>query len=212
VSKTTKKTPGADVSPNNPCPFLRALVSQGLLPDEGATLGEVTDTIVKVARAGEGEPKLPAAAIRAIALVANGLGPLQLARNATVGLKLNALRDGPLDKHGVGSGILNGKADVVAAELARLESFASDKVDARGTTERGLDLKELTRMMDANFARAEGRRRRIDRRLMDGEWPVLLQVMGKPGRDGRYLSVEDVRRLFRERMLPQRMTPGLGAR
>jgi hypothetical protein len=205
---TTKrgKTPDAPVSPNNPCPFLRALVSQGLLPDQGASLGEVTDTIVKVARHGEGEPKLPAGAIRAIALIANGLGPLQLARNATGGLKLNALRDGPLDKHGAGSSILNAQAEVVEAELKRLDSFASDKVDASGATERGMDLKELTRMMDANFERAKGRRRRIDRRLMDGEWPVLLQVMGKPGRNGRYLSLEDVRRLFQERQLPQRMT------
>jgi hypothetical protein len=37
-------------------------------------------------------------------------------------------------------------------------------------------------MMDANFARAAGRRRRIDRRLMNGEWPILLQVMGKQAR------------------------------
>ena len=76
----------ADVSPNNPCPFLRALVSQGMLPDDVAGLGEISKTIVKTAKAGDGSPQLPAAAIRAIALIANGLGPLQLASNALGGL------------------------------------------------------------------------------------------------------------------------------
>lgn len=194
-----------DVSPNNPCPFLRALVSQGLLPDDVAPIGTVTDTIVKVARTGEGSPRLPAAAIRAIALFANGVGPLQMAQNGLGGLRLNALRNGPLDKKGAGSGILDDTGQVVAEELARLDEFASDKTDARGHVERGLDARELKRMMDANFDRAKGRRRAIDRRLMDGEWPILLKVMGKQGRKGRYLSLEDVRNLFRERRLPARM-------
>lgn len=199
----------AAVSPNNPCPFLRALVSQGLLPDDAVGIGDLTATLLKVAKTGAGDPALPPAAIRAIALIANGLGPLQLARSAAAGVRLNALRDGPLDKKGAGSGILDATARVVDAQLARLDEFASDKLDAGGRTERGLDLGELTRMMDANFARAAGRRRRIDRRLMDGEWPVLLKVMGKEGRNGRYLSVDEVRRLFSERTLPERMTSRL---
>ena len=53
------------------------------------------------------------------------------------GLRLNALRDGPLDKHGAGSGILNAKGQVVKAELARLDSFAADKADPAGGQERG---------------------------------------------------------------------------
>ena len=68
-----------------------------------------------------------------------------------------------------------------------------------------MDLADLTRMMDANFARAKGARRLIDRKLMDGEWPVLLKVMGKAGKKGRYLSVLEVRRLFVDRSLPTRM-------
>ncbi len=200
-----------EVSPNNPCPFLRALVSQGLLPDDVAPLSTVSGTIVKVARAGDGAPALPAAVIRAIALVANGVGPLQLARNGLGGLRLDGLRGGPLDKKGVGSGILDAQGIVVDAELARLETFASRKLDAEGKAEAGLDLAELTRMMDANFERAAGRRRKIDRRLMDGEWPVLLKVMGKDGRDGRYLSVKELKQLFRERTLPARMLGRLAA-
>ena len=59
--------------------------------------------------------------------------------------------------------------------------------------------------MDANFARAKGRRRAIDRGLMNGEFPILLRVIGKQGRDERYLSVADVKTLFAERLLPERM-------
>ena len=201
----------ADVSPNNPCPFLRALVSQGMLPDDVAGLGEISKTIVKTAKAGDGSPQLPAAAIRAIALIANGLSPLQLASNGLSGLHLNALRGGPLDKKGVGSGILDEHGQVVETELARLDEFASDQRDANGRAEPGLTLDDLKRMMDANFARAKGRRRVIDRRLMDGEWPILLKVMGKQGKRGRYLSVKEVRQLFVDRRLPQRMSRRLAA-
>ena len=197
------------VSPNNPCPFLRALVSQGQLPNGDVSLAEVTRVVVEVAAAGDSKEKLPAAAVAAIALAANGLSPLQLARNALGGVTLNELRNGPLDKKGAGSRILDAKAKVNPAELARLDEFASDKVDADGKTERGLDLAEITRMMDANYERAAGHRRLIDRTLMDGEWPILLKVMGKqggkPGKKGLYLSLKDVADLFEKRTLPKRM-------
>lgn len=199
------------VSPNNPCPFLRALVAQGLLADDVVSLGTVTSTIAEVANAGDGQPELPAAAIRAIALVANGLTPLQMARNGFGGLRLNELRNGPLDKKGAGSRILDAAAKVDPKELARLEEFASEKTDADGHTEPGLNLEELERMMDANFERAAGHRRSIDRKLMDGEWPILLKVMGKQGRTGRYLSLKEVGELFVERRLPERMSGRLAS-
>ncbi|MEO8805872.1 MAG: hypothetical protein ABI433_07310 [Burkholderiaceae bacterium] len=206
-----QRTPksGIDVSSNNPCPFLRALVAEGLLPDDKAPIGAVAKSIVAVAANGDGAPKLPEAAVRAIALVANGLTPLQLARNGVGGLRLNELRGGPLDKQGAGSGILDREARISQAELDRLDQFAGDKLDADGGAERGLGLSDLNRMMDANFERASGRRRRIDRRLMNGEWPILLRVMGKQGKTGRYLSVADVRVLFLERRLPERMVKPL---
>ena len=204
-----RKLEPSEVSPNNPCPFLRALVAQGRLADGVEPLGHVTQVIVDVAHSGDGSPKLPGAAIRAIALIANGLGPLRLARNGLGGVRLNRLRNGPLDKKGAGSRILDAHARVVEAELARLDGFASDKHDAQGRSERGLGLAELQRMMNANFERAAGKRRRIDRRLMEGEWPVLLKVMGKDGRGGRYLSVAEVRDLFVERRLPERMSKRL---
>jgi hypothetical protein len=197
------------VSERNPCPFLRALVAQGLLPDDTAPLAEVGDTIARVAKAGDGGPSLGAAAIRAIALIANGLGPGALLRNTRQGLQLNALRDGPLDKHGAGSRLLDARARFDPAEWQRLEGFASDKTATDGSTERGLDLREITRMMDANFERAAGHRRRIDRALMNGEWPILLKVMGKAGARGRYLSLAELRALVEHRRLPARMNARL---
>lgn len=199
-----------DVSTNNPCPFLRALVASGQLADDTESLAKVANTISKVASRGEGSPSLPRVATYAVAAIANGLSPLSIARANLAGLKLNALRDGPLDKHGVGSGILNAKGQVNKAELIRLDEFASEKQDGNGNSERGLNAAELKRMMDANFERAAGRRRRIDRTLMDGEWPVLLKVMGKGRGKDRYLSLAELRVLFVERRLPKRMTSASG--
>jgi hypothetical protein len=59
--------------------------------------------------------------------------------------------------------------------------------------------------MDANFERAAGQMRKIDRALMNGEWPVLLKGMGKQGLKGHYLSLDDVGTLFKARRLPERM-------
>ena len=75
------------------------------------------------------------------------------------GLRLDELRDGPLDKHGAGSGILDAQGEVDLPQLARLGEFASRKTDAQGCQEPGLNAKELRTMMDANFARAAAKRR-----------------------------------------------------
>jgi hypothetical protein len=40
---------------------------------------------------------------------------------------------------------------------------------------------------------------------MNGEWPVLLRVMGKKGTGDRYLSLADVEELVVQRRLPERM-------
>lgn len=194
------------VSPNNPCPFLRSLVAEGLLSDRTATIGDATRVIEDVAATGEGSPEIPSLAIRLIALLANGLGPGAILDNGLHGLKLNKLRNGPFDKKGVGSGILDAKGRVVVPELDRLKAFASLKTKSDGGSELGLDAEELKSMMDANYERAGSRRRLIDRQLMNGEWPTLLEVMGKQGKAGRYLSLREVRMLFLKRKLPARMT------
>ncbi|HYN62613.1 MAG TPA: hypothetical protein VET87_24185, partial [Rubrivivax sp.] len=199
---STKPLP---VSGNNPCPFLRALVAAGRLADDIEPLGKVAEVIVEAARHGEGQPALPRAAVAGIALIANGLNPASVLRATLQGLRLNRLRGGPLDKKGVGSGILDAHGEVDAAQLARLREFAVSKKSAGGRAEPGLGPRELKRFMDANFERAAGHRRLIDRALMNGEWPVLLKVMGKAGQDGRYLSLKEVEMLFNKRLLPERM-------
>jgi hypothetical protein len=205
----TKQAAQHPVSPNNPCPFLRGLVANGQLTDDTESLAHVTSVIVDVARSGEGHPELPSAPIYAIAMAANGIGPLSLLRSQREGLRLNELRSGPLNKKGVGSAIIDALGHINAKELARLQEFASSKIStdvaSLGESELGLNLKEITAFMNANFKRAAGRRRAIDRALMNGEWPVLLKVMGKNAVGGRYLSCAEVGTLFTERNLPQRM-------
>lgn len=193
------------VSANNPCPFLRALVSMGELSDEHEPLAKVVAVVAATARAGDDAPALPRTAIFAIASVANGLGPLSMLQTQWNGLQLNALRGGPLDKKGAGSGLLDSRGVVDAREVTRLRGFAREKPNADGSTELGLGLPELRAYMDANFARAAGRRRFVDRTLMIGEWPVLLKVMGKSGPGGRYLALQEVIDLFRQCSLPERM-------
>ncbi len=199
------------VSANNPCPFLRALVSAGKLSDDREPLAKVAAAVAATARAGDGRPVLPRNAILAIGSVANGLGPLSLVNTLWHGLKLNALRGGPLDRKGVGSGILDVQGSINAKEVSRLREFASKKLHHDGSSELGLGLPELRAYMDANFARAAGRRRTIDRTLMIGEWPVLLRVMGKDGPGGRYLGLQDVIDLFKNRSFPERMNKRLRA-
>ena len=184
-----------------------------MLSDDCEPLDKVANVVVATASAGDGAPVLPRSAIVGIGLVANGLGPAALFTTATHGLRLNALRGGPLDKQGAGSGILNARGEVDKKELARLRGFAKKMTASTdGSSELGLGLPELRAYMDANFERAAGRRRPIDRMLMIGEWPVLLKVLGKDGSNGRYLSLADVEVLFINRRLPERMRKRLRTR
>jgi len=186
-------------------------VSTGKLADGREPLAKVAAVVAATARVGDGRPVLARKAIFAIGSVANGLSPMTLLDTQWHGLKLNALRGGPLDKQGVGSGILDARGAIDAKEVARLRGFAKEKQNDDGSSELGLGLSELRAYMDANFARAAGRRRTIDRTLMIGEWPVLLKVMGKEGAGGRYLGLQDVIDLFKTRSFPQRMNKRLQA-
>src|SRR5689334_2664903 len=207
-------TPGQPiaVSPNNPCPFLRAVVSEGYVGGHNVPLGTLAQTV----QAASGKTGLAKVTVgiktRLVALVANGLSPFRLIRSWWSGAVLDELRNGPLDKHGVGSRILDASAHVHEEEIERLASFGHDRTDPMGGgTERGLTAGEITAYMDANFARARKERRAIDRKLMEGEWPVLLDIMGKGEGEARYLSVAEVRTLFTERRLPARINARLSA-
>jgi hypothetical protein len=125
------------------------------------------------------------------------------------GAVLDELRNGPLDKHGAGSRILNVDGQVDESEIARFAEFGSDYADDAGGTERGLNSQQITTYMNANFERAKAQPRPIDRLLMNGEWPVLLNILGKGEGDDRYLSVAEVRTLFVDRRFPQRIVARL---
>ena len=206
-------TPGgaAAVSPNNPCPFLRAVVAEGYVDGHVVPLSQMCHTVEAASGKTGLQKKLVGIKTCLVALIANGLSPLRLWRSWWSGPTLDALRDGPLDKHGVGSRILDATAHVDAAELARLAEFGKDCADPRGGTERGLTASEIVTYMNANFERAAGHRRRIDRKLMNGEWPVLLDIMGKGEGAERYLSVAEVRTLFEQRRLPERINVRLAS-
>jgi hypothetical protein len=200
------------VSPGNPCPMLRALVSEGYVPDQGVKLKAIGDIAAQLAATDTKLNRMTGFLTMLIAAIANSLNPLTILRNVLRGVRLDQLRDGPLDKHGVGSGVLDEQGHVNLANLDRLGEFASDKTDLSGVVERGLDADEITRMMDANVARAGNRARSVDRKLMDGEFPVLLTMMGKEGTAGRYLSLAELRTLIIDQRLPTRVTARLKAR
>src|SRR5579883_1490892 len=162
------------VSPNNPCPFLRGLVAGGYVGGHIVPLPKLTGTIESATGEKGLKERLAGIEIYLVALIANGLSPLRLLKSWWSGAVLDELRDGPLDKHGVGSRILNALGEVDESEIARLATFGKDCADPDGGTERGLTSREITAFMDANFARAKGHRRAIDRKLMNGEWPVLF--------------------------------------
>jgi len=66
-----------------------------------------------------------------VAAIANGIGPLSVLKNATSGAVLDELRDGPLDKHGGGSRILD-----VDAKVRRSLLEASSRLRRRWSTTR----------------------------------------------------------------------------
>jgi hypothetical protein len=199
------------VSPNNPCPFLRAAVAGGFVGSHAVPLG----TLARVVEAASGETGFKKTLVGIetcqVALIANGLYPLRLLRSWWSGAVLDELRNGPLDKQGAGSRILDATAHVNEAEIERLAGFGKECHDPSGGTERGLTAPEITTYMNANFERAKGHRRWYDRLLMNGEWPVLLKIMGKGGGEARYLSVAEVRTLFVERRFPDRIAARLKA-
>jgi len=196
----------AAVSPDNPCPFLRAAVAGRYIDPHAEPVFRVADLIAEASGGTPTNKRKVRIGSVAIAAVANGLGPLAVLHNLTDGLHADALRGGPLDKRGAGSRILDANGELTPAELDRLDDFAADfKRPDGGGTERGLGLPQLRAMMDANYARAAGARRKVDRLLMNGEWPVLLNVMRRGEGDGVYLSLAEVRVLFAERKLPARI-------
>ena len=206
------EAPAAQVSPDNPCPFLRALVAGGYVGGHIVPLPKLTETIDR-ATGKAGLAALSAGAkIFMVAQMANGIGPFSQVRSLLQGAILDELRNGPLDKHGAGSRILDQHAVVHEDEIARLATFGKDYTSPDGSFERGLSAAEIKTFMAANFQRAKDEhppsyavQHCYYPLLMLGEWPVLLDIMGKGEGKDRYLSVAEVRTLFVEKRFPDRI-------
>jgi hypothetical protein len=205
VASSAGSPPQIPVSPDNPCPFLRGLVANGYVDGHTIPLPKLTGTIEAATGEKGVKKRIAGTKIYFVALIANGFSPLRVLSSWWSGADLDELRNGPLDKHGAGSRILTVDGQVDEAEIERLATFGSDYTDPNGGTERGLNANQITAYMDANFARAKGHRRAIDRFMMNAEFPVLLNIMGKGEDDDRYLSVAEVRTLFVERKFPARI-------
>ncbi|MGY4567520.1 hypothetical protein [Bradyrhizobium sp. USDA 3256] len=204
--------PAPQISPDNPCPFLRALVAGNYVGGHIVPLPELTGTIGRATGKTGFEGFTARAKIFMVAQIANGLGPFSQLRSLFQGAILDALRNGPLDKHGAGSRILDQHAVVHEDEIARLATFGSDYKAPDGSVERGLSTAEIKTFMAANFQRAKdghppsyGILHCYYPLLMLGEWPVLLDIMGKGEGKDRYLSVAEVRTLFVDKRFPDRI-------
>ena len=198
-------TPAPQVSPNNPCPFLRALVANGYVDGHIVPLGTLTEDIgLASGKTGLGLIKAKALTY-GIAMIANG-HPL---RSATSGAILDELRNGPLDKHGAGSRILGVDGQVDEDQIKRFAGFGRDYANPDGGTEPGLNAQEIKTFMAENLKRDGDKARWTYPIMMQGEWPVLLDILGKGEGEARYLSVADVRTLFVDRRFPDRIVARL---
>ena len=197
------------VSPDNPCPFLRALVANGYVEGHIVPISELCRRIE--AASGEHGMKETVVGIKTYLVAVGANGPLHLLKSIMSGAVLDELRNGPLDKHGAGSRILDVTGDVREDEIDRLATFGKDCKDPSGGTERGLTAKEIDTFMAANLKRAGDAAKFYYPLLMKGEWPVLFAIMGKGEGEGRYLSVAEVRTLFVERRFPERIVARLTA-
>ncbi|MCP1972779.1 hypothetical protein AB7M49_003387 [Bradyrhizobium elkanii] len=207
-----RAAPAPQISPDNPCPFLRALVAGNYVGGHIVPLPELTGTIGRATGKTGFEGLTARAKIFMVAQIANGLGPFSQLRSLFQGAILDALRNGPLDKHGAGSRILDQHAVVHEDEIARLATFGKDYKAPEGSVERGLSAAEIKTFMAANFQRARDEHPQsygilhcYYPLLMLGEWPVLLDIMGKGEGKDRYLSVAEVRTLFVDKRFPDRI-------
>ena len=109
----------AAVSPDNPCPFLRAAVAGRYIDPHAEPVSRVADLIAEASGGSPPKKREVRMSSLAIAAVANGLGPLAVLHNLADGLHADVLRGRPLDKQGTGSRILDQHGELTPAELDR---------------------------------------------------------------------------------------------
>ena len=201
-------TPQVAVSANNPCPFLRALVANGTVGGHIVPLSKLRD-VIEAASGKQGAEKTKAGiATYLIALIANGFAHVPRQRR------------------------VRGRS-LTSCATARSTSTAPDRASSawmrrciwtRSTVSRP---SATTAKIHPAAPSVACRRRRSTpswrqtssvpgirrngptRYMMKGEWPVLLDILGKGEGDARYLSVAEVRTLFVDRRLPDRIAARL---
>ncbi len=188
---------------NIPCPFIRALVATSYIQADVEPVQRLAELIGEAAGGSRANKTKVRILSVGIAAIANGLDPMKIGKTYMDGLKIPELRGGPLDKRGVNSRIIDQNGSFDPEQYERLKTFAKEFSTADGK-ELGIGLKEIKIMMDQNAERAPSKRS-VDRMLMEGEWPVLLQVMQKGEGDDAYLSLDELRILFADRRLPARV-------
>lgn len=194
--------PGALPARDVPCPLLRALERARHI-GEHVPLRPFADLAAAAFGARGANAVRLKATLAAIGAMANGVRSIP--RNLTGGFRPHELRQGPLDKRGGGTRILSQRGEFDAAEMERFETFGRPcpKADGSGT-ELGWRLRELEAYLDANQARGGGGF--IERRvLMQGELPQLLELMGLGEGDARHLLASEVKALYRDQVLPERI-------
>lgn len=117
------------VSKNNPCPFLRAMAAYGFLKERAENIFKLTKSIAKAGGNTEAEGKLSKGILFIIALIANGLNPIRILKSLFLGPDIGNLRNGPLDKKGSGSRIIDANGSINSTELNRLESYSIELLD-----------------------------------------------------------------------------------
>jgi len=102
----------------------------------------------------------------------------------------------------VGLGLLFAVVYVVAVLAVGYSWWSLVSEKSRLIAENDRTAKEIDTFMKANLKRDGDAAHWYYPMLMKGEWPVLLDILGKGEGDARYLSVAEVRTLFVERRLP----------
>ena len=95
IDKAASSAPGPEVSPDNPCPFLRAAVSEGVLGGHVVPLSQVCKTVEAASGKTGLQKKVVGMKTCLVALVANGLSPLQPVAQLVVGTDARRLARWP---------------------------------------------------------------------------------------------------------------------
>ena len=149
--------PETAVSPNNPCPFLRALVAEGFVDGHVVPLSKLSQTVEAASGEKGLQKKLVGLKTYLVALVANGLGPA--APVAQLVVRRGARRAARRSAGQAWQRLAHPRRDrrgATRAELARLAEFGKDRPDPSGGTERGLTAAGDHRLHGREFRARQG--------------------------------------------------------